>query len=330
MIALYLFKLLCLCLASFFVVNAALELTVRAASRFAIRIAEKMRPRTAARFLFFLGVLPAGVGMAVVMGLCLPSYLWLEPQATAERVGYICLILAGFGTASWCAAGVRTARAVGASLRVSRTWRLERRRDFGLPEVGLSAAVVETDAPVLALAGVSLPYLVISRGVLRVLSNEQLDVALRHEHAHRVSRDNLKRLFLLLIPDIFPFIRRPTLLEQTWARLSEWAADDEAVDGDSHRALSLATALLQVARMGAGPRLSFLHTSLVPSGHDLSARINRLLDDERRPAEANSQNRFFAGHRAVGGLCLAACAMALAVGPAGLSTVHRLLELFLR
>ncbi len=329
MIALYLFKLLCLCLASFFVVNAALGLTVRAASRFAIRIAEKMRPRTAARFLFFLRVLPAGVGMAVVMGLCLPSYLWLEPQVAAERVGYICLILAAFGTASWCAAGVRTARAVGASLRMSRTWHKER-RDFGLPGVGSSADVVETDAPVMALAGVSLPYLVISRGVLRVLSNEQLDVALRHEHAHRVSRDNLKRLFLLLIPDIFPFIGRPTLLEQTWARLSEWAADDEAVDGDSHRALSLATALLQVARMGAGPRLSFLHTSLVPSSHDLSARINRLLDNELCPAETISQNRFFVGRRAVGGLSLAVCAMALAVGPAALSNVHRLLELFLR
>src|SRR5262249_15113073 len=158
-------------------------------------------------------------------------------QVAAERVGYLCLVLAGLGTASWCVAGVRTARAVEASVRVGRAWR-QTRREISLN--GEGAIFVDSDAPLLVLTGIFRARLVISGGVLQALSNEQLEVALRHEHAHCVSRDNLKRLLLLLIPDTFPFAPGFSLLEQAWAKLSEWAADDEAVRGDLQRALSLA------------------------------------------------------------------------------------------
>jgi len=244
-------------------------------------------------------------------------------------VGFVCLTLAGLGAAAWCVPALRAARAVGASLRWSRAWQ-QTRCEISLNGEISRAVVVEKDAPLLVLAGIFRPSLLVYRGVLQALSTEELEVALRHENAHRVSRDNLKRLFLLLLPDPFPFAPQFSLLEQAWAKLSEWAADDEAVRGDPRRALSLASALLRVARMGAGPRLSFLHTSLVPSGQDLRARINRLLNGELRAAEAISQDQFFVGRRAVGGLCLAVCAVALAIGPTALSNVHRLLELFLR
>jgi hypothetical protein len=117
------------------------------------------------------------------------------------------------------------------------------------------------------------------------------------------------------------------LLEQTWAKLSEWAADDEAVDGDAHRALSLATALLRVARLGAGPRLSLLHTSLVADDHDLSSRVERLLRIEPLPRRPLSSKPSFT----VGvSLATAVCLFAVLAWPASLSPVHRLLEMFLR
>jgi len=112
--------------------------------------------------------------------------------------------------------------------------------------------------------------------VLRSLSAQELLLALHHENAHRISRDNLKRLFLLLAPPPIPFFRGLASLERCCGKFSEWAADDEAVRGDSHRALSLAAALLRVARMGAAPQLSFLHTSLCAGDQDLSARVERL------------------------------------------------------
>jgi hypothetical protein len=188
--------------------------------------------------------------------------------------------------------------------------------------------VVEKEAPLLALAGVLRPRLVISDAVLQTLSAEELDVALHHENAHRVSRDNLKRLLLLLAPGPLPFVRGFAFLEPAWARFSEWAADDEATRGDSLRALSLAAALLRVARMGAGARLSFLQTSLVAGDCDLSARIDRLLRlDHARPVSF-PRTRALLSAAGVGiSLCLATI---LILWPATLASVHRLLEQFLR
>jgi len=177
-------------------------------------------------------------------------------------------------------AGLAPSRESGApsplSVRFRRAW-----QDAGsaiLLEESSTAVIVNKDAPLLALVGLFRPRLIISDALLRSLSLEELQVALLHENAHRDSRDNLKRLVLLLAPAPIPFFRVFSALEQSWAKLSEWAADDEAVRGDSQRALSLATALLRVARMmGAAPCLSFLHTSLCAGDHDLSARVDRLL-----------------------------------------------------
>lgn len=322
----YLLRLLCLSLASFFVVNLVAGLAAALVSRAAIRIAEKMRPRSGARLLFLLRLLPTGLGVGAVLGLCVPSYLWLEPQSASERIGFVCLALALLGTAGWSLSTARAARAVATSLRFTRAWQ---QTGCGTPLAGEAsrAVVIEKNTPLLALAGVLWPRLVISRGVLRTLSNEQLDLALEHEHAHRDSRDNLKRLFFLLTPAVFPFAKEFSSLEQKWAEFSEWAADDEAVRGDSNRALSLAATLLLVARMGAGPRLSYLHTSLVAGDHNLAVRVDRLLHVELLRPERPIRKWFLAVGAAFG---FAVSGLAISAGPAALKSVHRVLELFVR
>jgi beta-lactamase regulating signal transducer with metallopeptidase domain len=186
--------------------------------------------------------------------------------------------------------------------------------------------LVEDEAPLLAMSGLLRPRLLISRGVLRVLSSEELDAALRHEHAHRISRDNAKRLLLLLAPDIFPFVRPLRLLEHSWSKFAEWAADDQAAAGDSCRALSLAAALVHVARMGAGPRLPFLSTSLLVGDGDLSARVDRLLRADSLTLPPASKTRLGMGTT---GFLLAGCLAALLLTPPALSSVHELLELLL-
>lgn len=321
----YLLRLACLSLASFFLVNAFAGLTVCLASSAAMRIAKKMRPRSAARFLYFLRVLPVILGMTAVLGLCVPSYLWLEPQSASESIGFACVMLTLLGVAAWSRSLARAARAIGASARLSREWR-QTGSETSLTGQESPAVVVERNAPLLALGGVFRPQLVVSSGVLRVLSNEQLELALEHEKAHRDSRDNLKRLFLLLTPEFLPFVKGFTPLEQGCAKFSEWAADDEAVRGDPRRALSLAAALLRVARLGAGPRLSFLQSSLLPWDQDLSARVDRLLRVEPLPAAQTARRP----RAIVGVLSCVVFVLTAANMPAALSSVHRLLELFLR
>jgi beta-lactamase regulating signal transducer with metallopeptidase domain len=321
----YALRLFCICSATFFFVNALLSFAVKFVSKAAIRVAEKMRPRSASHFLLGVRLLPFALGLSAVLGLCIPSYLWLEPQATAERVGWVFLTFALFG-ALVCALSIgRAVRAVAVSNRYNRAWLKEGHEDR-LTTEDSNAVIVENNVPLLAVAGVYRPRLMISEGVLRSLSAEQLAVALRHEKAHCGSRDNLKRLLLLLVPDAIPFVSSLSSLDREWSKFSEWAADDEAVQGDARRALSLAEALLRVARMGAGPQLSFLHTSLVAADQDLSARVDRLLSLEPARFESLPWKRFVTG---ASFLLLSASVAALMLLPATLSSVHRLLELFL-
>lgn len=330
--AAYLFRLACLSLASFFLVNGIAGAATALLSSTAIRIAETMRPRSAARVLFILRMLPSVLAMMVVLGLCVPSYLWLEPQFASERVGLACLLLTALAGMACSHSLIRTARAINASVRLRSEW-LRSGLGASLNEkeshsaVDQQAMVVSQTEPVLALSGIFRPRMIISRGVLEALSKEQLDVAARHETAHRDSHDNLKRLFLVLSPEFFPCANGFAALEKTWVRFSEWAADDEAVQEDSQRALSLATALLRVARMGAQPRLSILQTSLLPEDQDLSARVDRLLCAEALPIDKASHT---SSRPTVQALFLAVCAAALVGIPVTLSSVHRLLELFFR
>jgi beta-lactamase regulating signal transducer with metallopeptidase domain len=325
MILPYLLRLLCLCFASFFVLNAAAGLFVRMSSRSAIRFAESRASDTAARFLFALRMFPFVLSTLFVIGLCVPSYLWLEPAASAERVGLLCVVLGLFGAAICLASLARTAHSLIASLRHNRLCRSVG-QETRLQGSSSSIVLVEDEAPLLALSGLFRPRLLISRGVLRVLSTEELAAALRHEHAHRTSRDNAKRLLLLLAPDMFPFVRPLRLLEHSWSKFAEWAADDQAAAGDSSRALSLAAALVHVARMGAGPRLPFLSAPLLVGDRDLSARVDRLLraDSTTLPHASKMQPNL-----RTAGFLLAACLAVLLLTPSALSSVHELLELLL-
>jgi Zn-dependent protease with chaperone function len=325
MILPYLWRLGCLCFASFFVLNVAAGLFVRISSKSAIRFAQSRTPMAAARLLLGLRLLPFALAALFVLGLCVPSYLWLEPTASSERVGLTCGLLALLGAATWLISLARTAHSLTVSLCHSRLCRLAG-QEARLPGQSSPVVLVENEAPLLAMSGLFRPRLLISRGVLQNLSAGELDAALSHEHAHCSSRDNLKRLLMQLAPDIFPFLHPLRTLERTWSQFAEWAADDQAAAGDSGRAVSLAAALVQVARMGRGPRLPFLSTSLLASDRDLSARVDRLLETlpvipgptrQARPALLTA------------GVLLVGCVTALLATPAILSVVHELLELLL-
>ena len=282
MILPYFLRLLCLSLASFFLLHLALGIATRIVAPFAIHFGESLRPRFASRLFFALRMLPATLAISIVVGLCLPSYLWLEPEATSERVGLACLAAALLGAAAWAVSVHRAIRAVADSLKFSRD-RQELAWEAYAPGEPHPIAVLEEEAPLLALAGIVRPQIVISDGVLRALSSDQLAAAVRHEQAHRASRDNFKRLLLLLAPDVIPFAPTTAALDRCWARVTEWAADDEAIAGDAERSLSLAAALVRVARMGRGPVLSPLVNALVSGEHELRERVDRMLGPASAP-----------------------------------------------
>jgi beta-lactamase regulating signal transducer with metallopeptidase domain len=325
MILPYSFRLLCLCFASFFVLNAAAALLVRFSASFAMRFAESRASGAAAHFLLALRILPFALAVLFVLALCVPSYLWLEPAATSEAVGLACVLLGLLGFLTCCLSIVRTSHSLFASMRHNRFCRLAG-QETRLPGESFPVVLVENEAPLLALSGVLRPRLLVSRGILQSLSADELDAALRHERAHRTSLDNAKRLLILLAPDVLPFFTPLRSLDRAWSRFAEWAADDRAAAGDSNRAVSLAAALVRVARMGSGPRLPALSTSLLACDRDLSARVNRLLQGvPNAPAPAKP-----AHHRMrMAAFLLAGVLATLLVAPFALSSVHELLELLL-
>jgi Zn-dependent protease with chaperone function len=319
----YLLRLVCLCLAVFSVVHCVVGLVVSLAGPAAVRAARRLRPRLAGRLLLGLRLLPAALALFVVAGLCVPSYLWLEPKSGGEEVGAGCLAAAILAAVLWT---VSTARGVRAAARSACHIRESERlcRFSTLPGSRLPVWILDAPAPLLALVGVFGSRLVISRPVMRALSAGQLAAALRHEEAHRVSRDNLKRLLMLLAPGLLPGFHGFDAIERGWARFTEWAADDDAVVGDAQLSLSLAAALVLVARIGEAPPLSPLATSFLGDGREIGARVDRLLN----PAPAVPV-RSLNGAAAAAGVALGSGFAACMLHPATLQSAHRLIEQFI-
>ncbi|HTV59072.1 MAG TPA: M56 family metallopeptidase [Verrucomicrobiae bacterium] len=274
MILPYTLKLAAFCFAIFFLVHAVLSLAVHVFSGGAIRRAEKAGQFRGARFLLCLRLFPVCFALLSVAALCVPSYLLFEPRGYAEHLDLLCSGAAIFGLAIWSISIFRSLRSLNRSLEFARSVK-HAGVAISVPGERLQAWVLSGGRPIFALCGVFRPRLIFSREVQRALSAEEFHVALRHELAHRESRDNLKRLLFLLAPEPLPFSRCFRAVERAWAKLSEGAADEYAASGDPQAPLALAHALVRVARLGA-PRVSELSASLIAE-EDLAERVERLL-----------------------------------------------------
>jgi hypothetical protein len=243
-----------LCLGSFFLVHFVLGLCARFAAPALLGRVKQLRARHAADVLLALRLGPTAITILLVVALCAPSYLRFEPLATEERVGWLLWAAAGFAAVVWMQSCLRAVRAL----------RATRRRQSG---------------PVLRLTGILSPRVDVSGDVKAVLSEEQWNTVLRHENAHAISGDNLKRLLILLAPGLMPFDNGWRRLEDEWVAASERAADAAAVDGDSRRALALAEALVRLARHGVEAAAEQLTSSFATNPDQLRLRVQCLLDE---------------------------------------------------
>jgi hypothetical protein len=306
----YFVRLLLLASASVFLLRILLEALISQVSPYSIRRADSLAPYRAASMLFTLRILPNVLSVLIILAICIPSYLRFEPRTAQEEVGWLCIAVALLGLAFF---GLAIYRALSALIRSA----FYVRRVAGSDRLvhGTKVSVVRQSAG-LALSGIVRPRLLISERAIAELSSDQLAVALRHEDAHRASRDNLKRLLILLSPAIVPGIRA---LEVAWAKYAEMAADDQAAAGNAERAVALAEALLLVARQQSGIGLPTLVASLIDSQDDLAVRVRRLL----QPCEQTGP-QFRSGVVTIAGSALLFAA--IAINPDAQLFVHHLLE----
>jgi Zn-dependent protease with chaperone function len=149
-----------------------------------------------------------------------------------------------------------------------------------IPGPPLPVAFLPVDLPVLFCSGVLRPRVLISRGALRLLDEEELHAALAHETAHLRRRDPARSwlalgLRALMVPN--PAFQ---VLARGIAREAERLADEEAGRLGADR-LALASGLVKLHRAtGGGLRVR----RNLPFGSVMSGPLRRArsLDVERR------------------------------------------------
>jgi beta-lactamase regulating signal transducer with metallopeptidase domain len=246
--------------------------------------AQRYSARRSADLLFALRLIPFVAAMGVTLTMAVPSFLLLEPRAVDEPFGAVPVLLGLCGMAVLLVGMWKAAMAlVRASQTVAR-WSSEALAEPDAFECGDSVVVQRFSgaAPPLTAAGILRPRVWLSRAAEFVLSERELQCALRHEVAHMRRRDNLRKLILRFVA--FPGM---TGLECAWREAAEMAADDASVSSASE-ALDLAAAVIKLSRLVPLQPPAELTTALVNSpAESLHARVERLLAwTERRPTAA--------------------------------------------
>ena len=273
----YTMRLVCVVVMVAGLVLAASQLILALSARFILRRIDGASARRREQILYLVQIGPALAAAFVGVVLCLPAYLHSEPSRKIESVSLICLLMTA-GVGLWCAfAMLRGLRTV---LRTLRFTRACRRLGQALAEDGglTVRSVPGANLPV-ALIGFLHPFIIVSvefAGLADRLDPDALALALAHERAHAANRDNWKLLCVAFLPRVDRLLPGGRRWPELWRTAADYAADDDAVQGDPARSMLLAEVLVLAARCAHGPRPATLCTALTHAEAGLAARIDRL------------------------------------------------------
>ena len=270
-------------------------------------------PRTRATLLRHARLAPLTGGLVFVALVQLAFWVF-EPANQRESSGIVLPILAAAGL--WIVGSVagRAWRGVRATRALTTAWRASLAQPAQVPGWSGEAWAIESAFPVVAVTGVRRARLFVSRAVLASCTREELAVIAAHERAHLVAHDNRSRLLFLLAPGAGG---AAAYLERSWNDAAEEIADLQArAAGDG---VTLARALVKVARLAPGPVPTPCLASALIGGDTLEQRVRRLV----APAQPAGRSL-----RAVAALlALPAVAVALAALPAVYDAAEALVHL---
>jgi hypothetical protein len=271
-----------LALAWFGAVNLAVSAAVAGAAWMIERNAVRLRPAAAPAVLLGLKLLPGAASVFFTLLVFLPAHWRFEPKDAQESLGYTLGALGALGALTLVVAGRRAIRDTRLTRSLAREWE---GRASGPSQflAGVLPVYCLPDAmPIISLAGFRRPRVFVARPVMDAFSADELDVSLAHELAHHDTHDNVKRVLVACSPDLLAFWLSGRRLEHRWRAAVEFAADARAVRGSDERAVSLASALLKVARLAPAAG-ALLPGSAFYDGTLLWARIDRLLAPAESP-----------------------------------------------
>jgi hypothetical protein len=308
----YTLRLICLAIVLTGLLHALLELSLWIGAPLILSRLAAPTIRQRERLLYLLQLAPLLVSLLFVGSLCVPQYLRNETNLEPESVGWLCLLLASMASLWYGLAvlrglrmAVRTIRFTAACERAGRNIESDPKRTpiFAMPVLAMPGPVCR-----IALAGLVHPFILISENLIEDggLDQTALEIALDHECSHAAQFDNWKLFSLCFLPSLHLRLPGGSTWMQLWRRTAEWAADHDAVRGDSGRAFVLAETLIAVARPAPASMPVLLCTTLACGEADLAARVDRLIHmipDSSAPR----------GHSIVFALAAAALAAGVAV-----------------
>ncbi len=279
----------------FVLLYSALSVLVCGVWRKVLLYGQRYSARGCADLLFTLRVVPFGVATGATVALAVPSFLLLEPRAVNESLGAVPVALGLCGLGALLAGAWKAAASLRQASRTVARWSRAAAESSNIHSSGsVPVQRISGAVPPLTAAGIFRPSVWLSRAAEFVLTERELESALRHEVAHVRRRDNLRKLILRVVA--FPGMAE---LESAWREATEMAADDAAVSSASE-ALDLAAAVIKLSRLAPLEAPAELTTALVHSPAEcVNARVQRLITwTERRESAAP-------GHSLRYALCLA-------------------------
>lgn len=315
-------RVLVIGLASYALVSAVVSIVVIAGWRPLLARLGDTPPGLLARRLAALRSTPALAG-AGASALAVTAFWLLEPDLPREETGPLALALAAAGVLLIAAALLRGLRLARSAARLRSLPGASRLSLDGCP---LEVRCLPTRFPVVAVAGCLRPYLIVSSRITETCSAEELEVMVAHELAHLRARDNQWRLFFSLCPDLLAWTPTHPALERAWNEAAELAADQQAAGDDHRRRLTLAAALVKVARLARSAPVERRHpmaASALFRGEPIADRVRVLL----APPIALAPS---AGGAARGRLWIAAGALVLLGAWLTLPQVYELTEALVR
>jgi Zn-dependent protease with chaperone function len=263
-------------LAAFTIVSFAASVAVALSWRLMSGRILRMGARARSTVLLAFRLLPGTLGIAAIAGPIGWAFWLYEPRDSGEYPGAAWWLAAAIGLTTLALHLSRTIRGVVATRALMRSW-LHVAQPLTLSGLPFPVFRLDSDMPIVALLGVWRPRLFVSNQVLASCTAEELRLMAAHEASHWHARDNAKRLACLACPDFLIPFGAAKAIEAAWGRAVEERADERAAEESERAAVTLASALVKVARLGTPLGAAAVPVSTLIGRDIVEERVRRLL-----------------------------------------------------
>ena len=293
----YAARLACLVAVSMGLLQVSVEGLLWACSSVVVRLLQGLPLRHRERSLYVVQLLPFLFALLFTTSISATQYLLHETNFASEKVGTLCLGIALTVYCLWAIRIVLGGSVIFHTTRFSRACRrsADRLDDISRrPSTQLPVLTATGSGPRVALVGLIHPFILISRSLMDQggLDAQALDIVFEHERSHAVQLDNWKLLSLCFLPRLNLKVSQGKTWMQLWQNNSEWAADEDAIRGNSARSLLLAETLVSLARSHPAQERRLAYNCLVNAETELAQRVERLIHRTSEQPEPRSFKRY--------------------------------------